>query len=235
MGNNPIATSPVYASDEKIFVRARGDFQALAGPHEQFASGIDGYFNPNFPWVLNSTLVDFQTQGVLPQQIVLLSGVTNYFPGSGRSFAVESVSGNSITLRLPMQVAGVGQPPAPTTGLANVRFTINSLYSLIEEATWCLKNQFDIDESWVFRQSEWMYAYQGIEDLYRDFRETCVLKVLAMAYTAETRTERGDWPMKRAMYEKLAQAAMDKITIRWGPAGMSAEPNSGCPTARISR
>ncbi len=132
----PAQTIPVYCTDEDIAVRASGDWFLLAPAWQQMAAGTDGYFNSGSPWVLNSTAVSFTSNGVNPNQVVQLSGPKANFPGSsGQLFAIDSVSGNSVTLRRLHKDLNVGQPPAPAAGLTGVTFTINTLDPQIEEAS----------------------------------------------------------------------------------------------------
>ena len=43
-GSGPIPTSPVYATDEHVYVRARGDYITLSTASERLAYGNDGVF-----------------------------------------------------------------------------------------------------------------------------------------------------------------------------------------------
>ena len=73
MSNLPEQTTPVYATDEDIAVRAGGDFVMLCPPWQQMASGVDGVFGADAPWVLDSASVNFQSNGVTPNQVVQLT------------------------------------------------------------------------------------------------------------------------------------------------------------------
>jgi hypothetical protein len=73
MSTLPEQTSPVYATDEDIAVRAGGDFIMLCPSWQQMAYGTDGYFAPGLQWVLNSTAIDFATNNVAANQVVWLS------------------------------------------------------------------------------------------------------------------------------------------------------------------
>ena len=107
----PEQTTPVYCTDEDIAVRAGGDFISLCPAWQQMAAAADGYFTSGLPWVLNSTIVNFQANNVQPNQVVLLSQPKANFPGAGVLMAIDSVSGNSLTLRRLHKDLGVGQPP----------------------------------------------------------------------------------------------------------------------------
>lgn len=222
-GSGPIATSPVYCSDEDVFVRCTGDFAIIAPQSQQLAAGIDGYFNANDQWRLNSATNDFQLQGVQAQNIVWLKGPNQAFRGSGIFMAVDSVAGTSMVLRRPNAGLYVGMPPVSVDGLTGVTFEIQTLYPQIEEASYQLKQvKFMIDEAIAYRSSNWIY--KGAEDNYRILRSLCVLQVLIDRYTAEIREERGDFELKRRTFGAEHKELMGKVQVKWGPYGNSAEP-----------
>ena len=43
------------------------------------------------PWVLNSTAINFGTNGVTPNQVVCLSAPKSQYPGGGDLLAIDSV------------------------------------------------------------------------------------------------------------------------------------------------
>jgi len=215
----PAQTFPVFATDEDIAVRAGGDWFLLCPQWQNMAAGTDGSFTNGSPWVLNSTATNFTSNGVAPNQVVQLSAPKANFPGSGALFAIDSVSGNAVTLRRLHKDLNVGQPPAPAAGLANVAFTINTLDPQIEEASWDIKRRFGIDENVAYRSSTWVY------DL-RDLRMATVLTVLLARYTQEARTDKGDWARKIGLVNTELQIVLDRVQVRWGPLGNSAEPTT---------
>jgi hypothetical protein len=219
MSNLPAQTSPVYCTDEDIAVRAGGDWFLLCPAWQQMGAASDGVFNSGSPWVLNSVTCNFATNGVQPNQVINLSAPKSYFPGSGQLLAIDSVdpSGAFITLRRLHKGLNVGQPPVGITGLTSVVFTINTLDPQIEEASFDLKRRFGIDENIAYRSSTWVY------DL-RDLRMATVLSVLKDRYIAEVRTERGDWAEKIKMMRSQLDQVLDRLQVRWGPFGNSAEP-----------
>jgi hypothetical protein len=230
MSNLPAQTSPVYATDEDVLVRAGGDFVLLCPAWQQMASGADGVFASGSPWVLTSASVNFQANGVNPNQVVQLTAPRANFPGGGAFLAIDSVSAGAITLRRPHKDLNVGQPPAPAGGLTSVAFTINTLDPQIEEATYILKRRYAIDDTTgqnVNRQSSWIY------DL-RELREATVLTVLLQRYTQEQRTERGDFPLKVRQIRQELDDVLARVQIRWGPFGNSSEPSTlfGCKLSR---
>ncbi len=227
MSNLPEQTSPVYATDEDIAVRAGGDFVMLCPSWQQMASGIDGIFATNAPWVLSSPSVNFQSNGVTPNQVVQLTTPKSQYPGSGQLLAIDSVSGSSLTLRRLHKDLNVGQPPAPSSGLTPVTFTINTLDPQTEEASFDIKRRFGIDELIIDRTSSWVY------DL-RDLRMATILTVLHERYIAEARGDKGDFVRKIQLISSQLAEVLDRVQVRWGPFGNSAEPSTlfGCKISR---
>jgi hypothetical protein len=219
MSSLPEQTFPVYCSDEDIAVRAGGDFVTLCPSWQQMAAGTDGFFTAGSPWVLNSTLTNFEANGVHPNQVVSLTAPKTQYPGGGQLLAIDSVSGTSVTLRRLHKDLNAGQPPAPAAGLTNVTFTINTLDPQIEEASFDIKRRFGIDERIVSRGSFWIY------DL-RDLRMVTVLEVLLARYAQETRADKGDFKNKIMTLKASLGVYLDRVQVRWGPFGNSEEPTT---------
>src|SRR5271165_1993575 len=227
MSNLPSQTTPVYATDEDIALRAADDFITLCPAWQQMAAGTDGFFSSGTPWVFNSVATNFQNQGVAPNQVLWLSGPKSTYPGSGQLLAIDSVSGATLTLRRLHQDLNVGNPPGPAAGLTGITFAINTLGPQIEEVSYDLKQRFGIDENITFRYSTWIY------DL-RVLRMATILTVLRQRYRAETRTDRGDFALKANSITKELDPVLDQLQVRWGPYGNSAEPSTvfGCKVTR---
>lgn len=219
--NQPISTMPVYASDELVAIRARGDYINLSAQSEQLAFGNDGQITSGSPWTLTSASVDFNAQGVQPQNIVVLKGPNGAGMGTPRMFAVDGVSPNTLMLRMINQAPGIGQPPT-LSGATSITFTINTFASLIEDASWDLKNRYALDEMIPFHSSPWLYV--GLEAPFRDLRAACVLKVLIEAYSIEARTKDGDWPKKLTIFQREYQEVLERLQLRFGPFGTSQPP-----------
>jgi hypothetical protein len=219
MSNLPELTTPAYCTDEDIAVRAGGDFITLCPFWQQMASGSDGYFSSGSPWVLNSTLTNFAANGVAPNQVVWLSGPKPNFPGGGQLLAIDSVLGSSVTLRRLYKDLNVGQPPAPTAGLTSVVFAINTFDPQSAEASFDIKRRYGIDENIVGRSSSWIYDLQ-------DVRMATVLTVLLERYTQEARGDKGDFPKKIGYTQTALAQILDRVQVRWGPQGNSAEPST---------
>jgi hypothetical protein len=222
MSHLPPQTCPVYCSDEDILVHAGGDFGILCPAWQQMAQGNDGAFAPGSPWVLTSASVDFAANGVNPNQVVWLTAPKSQYPGGGHFLAVDSVSGNSVTLRRPYKNLNVGQPPAPSAGLTGVSFTINTLDPQIAEASYDIKQRFAIDDNPVIgtqRASWWIYDLQVL-------RVATIYTVLLERYTQETRTDGGDFEKKVVRFRQKLDDALARVQVRWGPFGNSAEPST---------
>lgn len=219
MSSLPEQTSPVYATDEDVAVRAGGDYVALCPPWQQMALGFDGAFAAGSPWTLTSASVDFQANGVAPNQVVHLTQPKTQFPGGGALLAIDSVSGNSVVLRRLHQDLSIGQPPGPAAGLGGVAFAVHTLFPQIEEASFDLKRRYGIDENMFDRSSNWMYDE-------RDLRIATVLQVLHDRYTAETRGDKGDFALKIARIKNQLDEVLSRVQVRWGPMGNSASPST---------
>ena len=219
MSSLPEQTTPAYATDEDIAVRAGGDFTTLSPNWQQMAYGTDGFFSPGSPWVLSSTATSFAANNVQPNQVVWLTAPKTNFPGAGILLAIDSVSGSSITLRRLHKDLNVGNPPSPPSGLTNVTFTINTLDPQTEEASFDIKRRYGIDETIVDRTSS------SVFDL-RDLRMATVLSVLLARYSQEARGDRGDFPRKIDQIKAELQQVLDRVQVRWGPYGNSEEPTT---------
>jgi hypothetical protein len=219
MSNLPAQTTPVYCTDEDIAVRAGVDWFLLCPAWQQMAAGTDGYFSNGSPWILNSIVTNFQNNNVAPNQVVQLSAPKPNFPGGGQLFAIDSVAGTAITLRRLHKDLNVGQPPGPAAGLTGVTFTINTLDPQTEEASFDIKRRFGIDENIAFRTSSWIYDV-------RDLRIATVLSVLLARYTQEARSDKGDWARKINLIKTELEIVLDRVQVRWGPSGNSAEPTT---------
>lgn len=219
MSNIPSFTSPVFAQDEDVCVAAGSDFSNLCPASQMMATGVDGVFAADTPWVMTSASVDFQAYGVQPNQVVRLSMPKQPFAGNGALLAIDSVAPNTLVLRRLHQDLNVGAPPGPPTGLGNVTFTITTFNPQIEEASFALKRRFAIDENWFYRSSSWIY------DL-RDLRMATVWTVLRDRYAQETRAKDSDFYGKLVMANKKLTEILEQISIRWGVTGNAQEPTT---------
>lgn len=208
----PAFLSTVYATDENIAIRASGDFVPLCPDWQKLAQAGDGQFAAGSPWVLTSPTVNFEAAGVTSQHVILLRRPNTVFRGSGELLAVDSASGNSVSLRRIGNTAGGGQPPSPPGGVSGVDFLIATLDPQGEEATFDLNRRFGIDPDVAGR------APADIHDL-RDLRQACVLTVLAQRYAAETRGDQGDFALKLNVVRQELAEVLARLQIRWGTSG----------------
>lgn len=208
-----------YATDEQIAVRATGDFAILCPDWQKQAYGADGVFASGSPWVLTSASVDFEASGVVLGMVVTLTQPRSTFRGSGDLLAVDSVAGSSLTLRRIGQATGVGAPPVPAAGLTGVEFSVLTMTPQIENASFALNRQWNIDPGLPGRTPSEMYEL-------RDLREATVLTVLAERYLAETRSERGDFKLKADSYARALVDVQSRLNVRWGSTGQEPAPTT---------
>jgi hypothetical protein len=227
MSSVPAQTTPVYATDEDIAVRAGMDFVALAPASQRMAGGTDGAILPADLWTLTSPTAPFLANDVHANQVVWLSGPKTQYPGGGIILAIDSIQANSITLRRLHKDLGQGDPPAPAAGLAGITFVVNTLDPQIEEAAYDLKRRYGIDETVLIQSSANMY------DL-RDLRMAVVLAVLQARYIQEARGDRGDFPRKIGLLTAQLASVLERVEVRWGVRGKNPPSSSlfGCLTMR---
>ncbi len=213
----------VYATDENILIRAAGDFAVLCPDWQKLTAGADGVAGGSSPWTLSSASVDFEASGVLPGHVIFLRKPVTVFKGSGEPFAVDAVSGNTVTLRRPGRGSGAGQPLPSTAG---VDFLITSLDPQIEEASFDLNRRFSIDPGIPSR------APEAVHDI-RDLRNACVLSVLAQRYASETRGRDGDFSLKLSLINQELSEVLGRLQIRWGQGGDTQPPSTRFSTRLV--
>jgi hypothetical protein len=221
----PLTT--VYATDEDVCVRATGDFVVLCPDWQKQAYGKDGVFASGDPWTLTSATVDFGAAGVAAGMVVSLTQPKTTFKGSGDLLAVDAVAGSSVTLRRIGAASGLGSPPGPAAGVTGVEFTVPTMAPQIEEASYSLNRQWNIDANLPGRSPTDMYEL-------RDLREATVLTVLLRRYTAENRADQGDFRLKIDQTSQALNLLVDRLSIRWGPTGTD-PPETTIFSARLVR
>lgn len=218
--------STVYATDEHVAIRARGDFVTLCPEWQTRAAGADGVIASGSPWTLTSASVDFQALGVQAGNVILLQAPKATFSGVGQLLAVESVSAGSATLRRIGEPAGVGQPPA-AAGATAVVFKAPTMGAQIEEASFNLNVKWGLDARLAQRAPSLVY------DL-RVLRRACVLRVLYDAYSSEIRGNDGDFPLKLRQLVAELREVDGLIQLRWG-AGGDSQPSTTLYGGRVTR
>ena len=208
-----------YATDEDIALRASADFAALCPRDQVLAAGSDGAFAASDPWTLFSASADFAAFGLAPGQVARLTKPTGTFGPNGELFAIEAVGPHSIRLRRKGQPTGVGQPPAPASGLASVEFAVRSLGPQIALASFEIDRRFGIDATVAGRRPV---------DLYdpHELREAVVLSVLARQYLDQSRQFSGPiadpsstpgdpYAAKARLVREELDEVLDRLTLRW--------------------
>ena len=110
-------------------------------------------------------------------------------------------------------------PPAPAAGLTSVTFTITT---------------FDpqIGRGLVRHQAAVRHRREHhVPRLDLDLRPARPADghgpdVLYDRYTAELRSDRGDWVRKMGHIRNQRDEVLDRVQVRWGPYGNSAEPST---------
>ncbi len=213
----PTLLSQVYATDEDVAIRACGDYPVLCPEWQKLAAGTDGVISSGTPWVLTSSSVNFQTNGVASNCVVILYAPKSSFAGGGELFAIDSATGGSMMLRRLGQALNMGQPPAPAAGLTAVAFKVKTLAQQIEDASYDLNQRFGIDPNQPYRDTTFVY------DL-RILRQLCVLTVLQRQYTNEARGKDGDFMEKLKRVNSDLNDLLDRSSLRWGQFGNSSPP-----------
>lgn len=232
MTTNRLTT--VYATDEHVAIRAAGDYNLLVPEDQVIASGSDGVISSGSLWNLTSATINFANQGLANGNVIKLSHQTNrsvYGPAGDR-FAVESVSGSTVTLRRLGQPANVGQPAAPTAGLASIIFQACTFYPQIEEASWEINRRYGIDEASLIGKTPANLADQ------RDLRALTVLMVLHGLYIAKARggsAQGGEWWAKVKTVKEELDRVEGRISVRWGSQDAPTHNSTTLFSGRIGR
>jgi hypothetical protein len=171
-----------YCSDEDIVKVARSNFAAIASDDEELAKGTDGTFDAMAPWDLASATVNFQAQGVVAGNIVILGGrhtqpqstTVTKLGVSGQNLVVSAVAGPVATLRRVGLADGVGQAPG-TGGVSGVTFRCCTFGPQIQRATREIRRELAFDA-----------PAETLIDA-DDLNELCVLWVLADLFHSKIR------------------------------------------------
>lgn len=223
----PSSLTTIYATDEDVVALAGADFQVLASRWHAFARGADGVFAAGDPWTLTSGSNDFAAQGLLPNMVVQLLKPAANFPGSGDLLAVETVAAHALGLRRVGEAVGVGQPPAPAAGLAQVQFLVTSLRRQLEDTSYLLNEQFSIDPALALRTPGDVY------DL-RVMRRLTVYQTVLRLYANQNRTSKGDFADKVDYYSEAYEAELAGANLRWGTRG-DQQPATSRFSTRVTR
>jgi hypothetical protein len=175
-----------FCTDEDVLLLVgAGDYAVLADRGQKLAVGSDGVISAG-SWVLTSSSKNFSSQGVLPGDVVFLSGTKGSAAGNlfgpplapgllgGTEYAIDAVSGGTLTLRMPGGDPLAGEPPGPAGGITNVSFGISTLRPQIKEVS-----------DWVRDQIDWDAAADLISS--DDLNQQAALRTAAWRYRAQVR------------------------------------------------
>lgn len=133
-----------FTDDEKVAERAVADYPLIAPVSGNVASGTDGVLSSSSRWELTSASTDFGVQDVERAHVAVLTRVLQTDRPQD-ILAVESASGNTVTLRRVGKDAGKGQPPGPVTGsYTGVDFKILSCEAQIRNWTRIIRERLRI-------------------------------------------------------------------------------------------
>lgn len=206
--SSPLTT--VYCTDEHVAIEDPDDFIVLCPASQCLARGTDGAISSASRWTITSSSIDFGAAGVTPGSVVVLT-LRGAFSPSGECFAVDSVSGHTLTTRRIGQASGTGQPPGGATDLAGVEFAVMTYGPQIENASFDLNREYSIDPSTPSRSPDNVYDI-------RDLRRACVLQVLKSRYLYAMRFEIGDFKEKYANLKQELSDLKARLQVRWSPA-----------------
>ena len=206
----PAQINSTLATDESVWIRSAGDYPVLCPASQKLAYGTDGVIDSN-AWTLTSASVNFATNGVAANNVVLLDRPASTFPGAGEWFAVESAAAGVLTIRRMGLDAETGQPPPTASG---VQFTVYTFSPQLEEASFELYQKFSLDDNIPNRAPTDAY------DL-RVLRKACVLIVLKARYLQQARDHSGDFWGKYQEIKRELDDTLEVIRIRWGTDGES--------------
>jgi hypothetical protein len=218
-----------FCLDEHIALRVMDDFTRVAPDSYKLASGNDGYMADSSPWVITSASNNFASLGVASGHVIWLMKPANIFGSNGDIYAVDSVSGNSLTLRAIGRTSGVGKPPCPPGALSGIQFLIKTLDPIIEEISYELMQTYGMTLNLPFHQPGQLMDP-------RQMRKLCVEKVLYYRYLDMSKQADGNdlWLFKSKRYGELSDETSRTFELRWGPTGTD-EPPTPRFAGRLSR
>ena len=207
MSLNPAAA---FCTDEAIAAEASADFVLLCN-RRSLGTGADGSFAAGSPWQLSSGTVAMQSQGIAEGSVAWLRTPASQFGQAGELYGVDSVSGSTANLRMVNQKAGIGNPPAPSSGLSGVSFSFPTLAAQIEIASYDLNMRFQVNDIIAGRMHVNLWDPRELE-------RVCVLTVLYKRYMELARmSEQGQdlYYAKSRTYKQELDDQLARVTIHW--------------------
>ncbi|MEO6810621.1 MAG: hypothetical protein ABI353_16010 [Isosphaeraceae bacterium] len=221
----------VYADDEDLLSAAGSDFSLLLPAAADVAVGSDGAFDVADRWTLTSVSADFAGQGVASGQVCTLTLPASTRPEEwttdGELFVIDATPtlAGSVTLRRLRLTSGKGAPPAPVAGLVGVTYSVRTLYSRIEEASFDLNRRLRIDPAIAGR------APTDLKDM-RDLRAATVDMVLQSAYFDAIREPNDLFAAKYKIVSARLEERFSRLGARWTNDPKETRPSFGM---RLSR
>lgn len=217
----------VFASDEQIYIEASSDWGVIVPRSSRAAYGTDGTIAKATPWTLTAPSNDFGDQGVQSGMVISLTAANGKPLAPTQFYAIDTVSGTSVTLRRCGFATGLGQAPSPTTDLTGVTFEALTLLPQIESVAYALEEQYSIDPTLANRRPDDIYDQ-------RVFRRLTACRVLFLRYLDANRSKQGDFADKIKLWDDEYHRELDAAIVRWGPTGTRQPPTTRFGT-RLSR
>lgn len=217
----------VYCTDEDVALRALGDYPVICPDSQKLAHGADGVFAAGAAWTLTSPSVDFAGYGVHAGHVVHLTRPRSAYRNEGELLAVAAADAGAITLRRLGKPPGIGQPPAPPSGLTAVEFTVLTFDPQIDVASDDANRWFGIDPNLPDQAPAQLYDPRALQQF-------CVLHVLRRAYAIQVKAREGDSALKLEQIVAELDELKGRIVVQWGPLGQGNFP-TGALGARARR
>lgn len=191
-----------FCDDEDVLDQCEDDFPSIYPDMGVRAKGADGAIAAD-SWVLTSASKDFAAQGVVAGMLCVLEreGDADAAGIDSTTYAVDSVAGHSLTLRLPGADSGAGEPPGTGADLADVTFTVVTNARYIAEATAWVKRQLDFDAAGDLIAAE-------------DLDELTACRVAQRLYAKASRNPKDDYAGKAALLRERCEYLTAELQAR---------------------
>lgn len=228
-GNARARLSTLYCNDEDIAKQAPSDYANICPKDQVKAYGKDGAFLDGSYWVLTSASVNFETLGVVANDVIYLTAPKGAFgaAGTGSLFAIDSVSSGTVTLRRPGFYLGEGSPPT-TAALSGVEFKVLTFRPQIDNASYAINKRFSIDDALAGHAAALLYDAQELLDY-------TVATVLQWAYCNADKGKQTDYDNKLKLYTGIMQSSLASLTLHWGAMQAGRAPQSVVNFGRARR
>lgn len=209
----------VWCTDEDVACAIPADYANACPRWQVKAAGADGAFLAAAPWVLTSATVDFEAAGVAANDVVALTKpAASFLTAGGDLFAVDSVSGFTVTLRRPGFYLGEGAPPAPAAGLTGVAFAVKTYRRQIDDQCYRIAKKYGIDDAKPEKAAARLYDPRSLRDL-------AAYSVALWALTNAEKTAAGDVAERLKLVRSVVED-LERRAVEWGRLGQVAPPTS---------